>query len=134
MSKPMTADELIAILCRLKTITRPPWKHLNGQVITWREGIAVASCSIDVTRDEQSANAVFIANAPSDISRLVDEVGRLNRVSRYLAARLSPLNVTRRKYIGATLEDGYGNGLFLTREEAVQSWLDEANREVSNAK
>lgn len=134
MSKPMTADELIAILCRLKTITRPPWKHLNGQVITWREGIAVASCSIDVTRDEQSANAVFIANAPSDISRLVDEAGRLNRVSRYLAARLSPLNVTRRKYIGATLEDGYGNGLFLTREEAVQSWLDEANREVSNAK
>lgn len=134
MSKPMTADELIAILCRLKTITRPPWKHLNGQVITWREGIVVASCSIDVTRDEQSANAVFIANAPSDISRLVDEVGRLNRVSRYLAARLSPLNVTRRKYIGATLEDGYGNGLFLTREEAVQSWLDEANREVSNAK
>lgn len=133
MSKPMTADELIAILCRLKTITRPPWKHLNGQVITWREGIAVASCSIDVTRDEQSANAVFIANAPSDISRLVDEVGRLNRVSRYLAARLSPLNVTRRRYIGATLEDGYGNGLFLTREEAIQSWLDEANREVSNA-
>lgn len=134
MSKPMTADELIAILCRLKTITRPPWKHLNGQVITWREGIAVASCSIDVTRDEQSANAVFIANAPSDISRLVDEVGRLNRVSRYLAARLSPLNGTRRKYIGATLEDGYGSALFLTREEAVQSWLDEANREVSNAK
>lgn len=77
MSKPMTADELIAILCRLKTITRPPWKHLNGQVITWREDIAVASCSIDVTRDEQSANAVFIAHAPDDIARLLAEVKRL---------------------------------------------------------
>lgn len=76
---------------------------------------------------------VYYAHVPEDIARLLAEVERLNKVSRYLAARLSPLNVTRRKYIGATLEDGYGNGLFFTREEAIQSWIDEANREVSNA-
>ena len=68
-----------------------------------------------------------------EILRLRAEVERLNKVSHYLAERLSPLNVTRRKYIGATLGDGYGNALFLTREEAIRSWLDEANREVSNA-
>lgn len=131
--KPMTDEELDAIQGRFAAITEWPWKHLNGQVITWREGIAVASCSIDVTRDEQSANAVFIAHAPDDIARLLAEVKRLNKVSHYLAERLSPLNVTRRKYIGATLEDGYGNGLFFAREEAIQSWIDEANREVNNA-
>lgn len=76
---------------------------------------------------------VYYAHVPEDIARLLAEVERLNKVSRYLAARLSPLNVTRRKYIGATLEDGYGNGLFFTREEAIQSWIDEANREVSDA-
>lgn len=69
----------------------------------------------------------------TDMTRLLAEVARLNKVSHYLAERLSPLNVTRRKYIGATLEDRYGNALFLTREEAIQSWLDEANREVSDA-
>ena len=132
MSKPMTADELIAILCRLKTITRPPWKHLNGQVITWREGIAVASCSIDVTREEQSANAVFIANAPSDISRLVDEVGRLNRVSRYLAEQMVHDGEAGLRWAGAFDEDCMR--MYKTKEEAIQSWIDEANREVSNAK
>lgn len=127
MSKPMTADELIAILCRLKTITRPPWKHLNGQVITWREGIAVASCSIDVTRDEQSANAVFIAHAPDDIARLLAEVERLKRVSRYLAERLVLPGPAGRAYYGGEY------GAYATKDEAAQSWLDEANREVSNA-
>lgn len=78
-------------------------------------------------------NAAFIANAPDDIARLLAEVERLDKVSRYLAERLSPLNVTRKKYIGATLEDGYGNGLFFTREEAIQSWIDEAERETNNA-
>lgn len=76
---------------------------------------------------------VYYAHVPEDIARLLAEVARLNKVSHYLAERLSPLNVTRRKYIGATLEDRYGNALFLTREEAIQSWLDEANREVSDA-
>lgn len=89
-----------------------------------------------MTQEEQDAikgRRRIHRRCPTDISRLLAEVERLNKVSRYLAARLSPLNVTRRKYIGATLEDGYGNGLFFTREEAIQSWLDEANREVSNA-
>lgn len=131
--KPMTDEELAAIQGRLAAITQPPWKDMGRLIIAGDKDIAVAPYCRYVTREEQTANAEFIANAPSDISRLVDEVGRLNRVSRYLAARLSPLNGTRRKYIGATLEDGYGSALFLTREEAVQSWLDEANREVNDA-
>lgn len=147
--EPMTEDELDAIKGRLAAITEWPWIAFCRTGVRHRMGITNKRLFDDSDAPEvldvvelgggtggikSEADAEFIANAPSDISRLVDEVGRLNRVSRYLAARLSPLNVTRRKYIGATLEDGYGNGLFLTREEAVQSWLDEANREVSNAK
>lgn len=147
--KPMTREELDAIKGRLAAITEWPWIAFCRTGVRHRMGITnkrlfddddapevldVVKLGEDAGGIKSEADAAFIANAPSDISRLVDEAGRLNRVSRYLAARLSPLNVTRRKYIGATLEDGYGNGLFLTREEAVQSWLDEANREVSNAK
>ena len=89
---------------------------------------------------DQATAAHIAASSPAvvradieEILQLRKEVERLNKVSHYLAERLSTLNVTRRKYIGATLEDGYGNALLLTREEAIRSWLDEANREVSNA-
>ena len=89
---------------------------------------------------DQATAAHIAASSPDvvradieEILQLRKEVERLNKVSHYLAERLSTLNVTRRKYIGATLEDGYGNALLLTREEAIRSWLDEANREVSNA-
>lgn len=88
---------------------------------SWQKtGLHIAASSPDVVRADIE-----------EILRLRQDVARLNEVSHYLAERLSPLNVTRRKYIGATLEDGYGNDLFLTREEAIQSWLDEANREVN---
>lgn len=150
--KPMTDEELAAIQDRLTKATPGPWVHgqNGGYVILGYKpekkridgyGADDHVCVLDDgdhhqyrSEDEQLANAAFIANAPTDIARLLAEVERLNKVSHYLAERLSPLNVTRRKYIGATLEDGYGSALFLTREEAVQSWLDEANREVSNAK
>ncbi|WP_415966011.1 hypothetical protein [Desulfovibrio piger] len=150
--EPMTDEELDAIKGRLDAITSEaftnvPWKAnsvgktISGFEYFGIEGVVDAGLLYD--RDygyenglgiDGEMNATFIAAAPTDIARLLAEVERLNKVSHYLAERLSPLNVTRRKYIGATLEDGYGNGLFLTREEAVQSWLDEANREVSNAK
>lgn len=137
--KPMTDEELAAIQGRLDAITPPPWFHVLASIVGTKDdpeaSDATCVCCTEwgYCGDDPQANAEFIANAPTDIARLLAEVQRLNKVSRYLAARLSPLNVTRRKYIGATLEDGYGNDLFLTREEAIQSWLDEANREVSDA-
>ena len=146
--KPMTDDELDAIKGRLAAITEWPWIAFCRTGVRHRMGITNKRLFDDGDAPEvldvvelgegtggikSEANAEFIAHAPDDIARLLAEVERLNKVSRYLAARLSPLNVTRRKYIGATLEDGYGNGLFFTREEAIQSWIDEANREVSNA-
>lgn len=131
--KPMTREELDAISGRLAAITPQPWMNQFGVVIAGEKTIAVSWCAGEVTREEQATNAAFIANAPDDIARLLAEVERLKKVSRYLAERLSPLNVTRKKYIGATLEDGYGNGLFSTREEAIQSWIDEAERETNNA-
>lgn len=147
--KPMTRDELDEIEGRVAAITEWPWIVFCRTGVRHRMGITnkrlfddddapevldVVKLGEDAGGIKSEADAAFIANAPTDIARLLAEVERLNKVSHYLAERLSPLNVTRRKYIGATLEDGYGNGLFLTREEAVQSWLDEANREVSNAK
>lgn len=146
--KPMTRDELDEIEGRFAAITEWPWIVFCRTGVRHRMGITnkrlfddddapgvldVVKLGEDAGGIKSEADAAFIANAPTDIARLLAEVERLNKVSHYLAERLSPLNVTRRKYIGATLEDGYGNGLFLTREEAVQSWLDEANREVSNA-
>ena len=146
--KPMTREELDAIKGRLAAITEWPWIAFCRTGVRHRMGITnkrlfddgdapevldVVELGDNAGGIKSEADAAFIANAPTDIARLLAEVERLNKISHYLAERLSPLNVTRRKYIGATLEDGYGNGLFLTREEAIQSWLDEANREVSNA-
>lgn len=147
--EPMTDEELDAIKGRLAAITEWPWIAFCRTGVRHRMGVTNKRLFDDSDAPEvwdvvelgggtggikSEADAAFIANAPTDIARLLAEVERLNKVSHYLAERLSPLNVTRRKYIGATLEDGYGSALFLTREEAVQSWLDEANREVSNAK
>lgn len=96
--------------------------------------LTMEDCTATATAAHIAASSPDVVRADiEEILRLRAEVERLNKVSHYLAERLSPLNVTRRKYIGATLEDGYGNALFLTREEAIRSWLDEANREVSNA-
>lgn len=85
--KPMTDEELDAIQGRLNAITQTPWKNCNstyyGMVKAGKKEVAVASYfnSIDedsrVTREDQAANAEFIANAPTDIARLLAEVERL---------------------------------------------------------
>lgn len=129
--KNMTADEIIAILCRLKTITRPPWTNQLGVVIAGEKTIAVALYARGVTREDQAANAEFIAHAPNDISRLVDEVSRLNKVSRYLAEQMVHDGGAGLRWAGAFDEDCMR--MYKTKEEAIQSWLDEANREVSDA-
>lgn len=70
---------------------------------------------------------VYYAHVPEDIARLLAEVERLKRVSRYLAERLVLPGPAGRAYYGGEY------GAYATKDEAAQSWLDEANREVSNA-
>ena len=135
--KPMTDEELAAIQGRLNAITQPPWKNCNstyyGMVKAGEKDVAVASYfnsiheDCRVTREDQAANAAFIANTPTDIARLLAEVERLKRVSRYLAERLVLPGPAGRAYYGGEY------GAYATKDEAAQSWLDEANREVSNA-
>lgn len=135
--KPMTDEELAAIQGRLNAITQPPWKNCNstyyGMVKAGEKDVAVASYfnsiheDCRVTREDQAANAAFIANAPTDISRLLAEVERLKRVSRYLAERLVLPGPAGRAYYGGEYR------AYATKDEAIQSWLDEANREVSDA-
>jgi hypothetical protein len=99
----MTPEELLAIRERLNKITPWPWERLNGTDVftvsgaTNRAGVKadendgwlIASCYGGITfvdgepqelsYEEQRANAEFIAHAPDDIKRLLDEVERLQR-------------------------------------------------------
>lgn len=139
--KPMTDEELAAIQGRLNAITQPPWKNCNstyyGMVKAGEKDVAVASYfnsiheDCRVTREDQAANAAFIANAPTDISRLLAEVRRLNKASRYLAEQMVHDGGACLRWAGAFDEDCMR--MCKTKEEAIQSWLDEANREVNNA-
>lgn len=139
--KPMTDEKLAAIQGRLNAITQPPWKNCNstyyGMVKAGEKDVAVASyfnCVYEdcrVTREDQAANAAFIANAPTDIARLLAEVRRLNKASRYLAEQMVHDGGAGLRWAGAFDEDCMR--MYKTKEEAIQSWLDEANREVNNA-
>lgn len=96
--KPMTQEEQAAIQGRLNAITQTPWKNCNstyyGMVKAGKKEVAVASYfnSIDedcrVTREDQAANAEFIANAPTDIARLLAEVERLREENKRLCDEL----------------------------------------------
>lgn len=129
--KPMTREELDAISGRLAAITPQPWMNQFGVVIAGEKTIAVSWCAGEVTREEQATNAAFIANAPDDIARLLAEVRRLNKASRYLAEQMVHDGGAGLRWAGAFDEDCMR--MYKTKEEAIQSWLDEANREVNNA-
>lgn len=137
--KPMTDDELDAIKGRLKNITPPPWFHVLASIVGTKDdpespdATCVCCTEWGYCGDDPQANAEFIAAAPTDISRLLAEVERLNKVSRYLAENLVRQTSNRKKYVGA--EDAWGLGfqLYKTREEAIQSWIDKAERETNNA-
>lgn len=104
--KPMTDEELAAIQGRLNAITQPPWKNCNstyyGMVKAGEKDVAVASYfnsiheDCRVTREDQAANAAFIANTPTDIARLLaenerlrSEVTRLDKEADWLVKMLS---------------------------------------------
>ena len=141
-TKPMTDDELDAIHGRLAAITEWPWIASCRTGVRHRMGITnkrlfddgdapevldVVELGDNAGGIKSEADAVFIANAPTDIARLLAEVERLKRVSRYLAERLVLPGPAGRAYYGGEY------GAYATKDEAAQSWLDEANREVSNA-
>lgn len=147
--KPMTDEELAEIKGRLTMATPGPWVHgqNGGYVILGYKpkmkridgyGADDHICILDDgdqyqyrSEDEQLANAKFIAHAPDDISRLLAEVRRLNKASRYLAEQMVHDGGAGLRWAGAFDEDCMR--MYKTKEEAVQSWLDEANREVNNA-
>ena len=135
--KPMTDEELAAILGRLKNITPPPWFHVLASIVGTKDdpespdATCVCCTEWGYCGDDPQANAEFIAAAPTDISRLLAEVERLKKVSRYLAEQMVHDGGAGLRWAGAFDEDCMR--MYKTKEEAIQSWFDEANREVSNA-
>lgn len=146
--KPMIDDELDAIQGRLAVITEWPWIAFTRTGECCRMGITnkalfdngdapevldVVGLGEDAGGIKSKADAEFIAHAPEDIALLLSEVERLKKASRYLAEKLVHPTANGKKYAGAEDEWRLGFHLYKTREEAIQSWFDEANREVSNA-
>lgn len=135
--KPMTDEELAAIQGRLKNITPPPWFHVLASIVGTKDdpespdATCVCCTEWGSCGDDPQANAAFIAAAPTDISRLLSEVERLKKVSRYLAEQMVHDGGAGLRWAGAFDEDCMR--MYKTKEEAIQSWIDEANREVSNA-
>lgn len=141
-NKPMTDEDLAEIKGMLAAITEWPWIAFCRTGVRHRMGITnkrlfddsdapevldAVELGEDAGGIKSEADAAFIANAPSDIARLLAEVERLKKVSRYLAERLVLPGPAGRAYYGGEY------GAYPTKDEAAQSWLDEANREVSNA-
>lgn len=144
--KPMTDEELAAIQSRLAVITEWPWIAFCRTGVRHRMGITnkrlfddgdapevldVVELGEDTGGIKSEADAAFIAAAPTDISRLLAEVERLKKVSRYLAEQMVHDGGAGLRWAGAFDEDCMR--MYKTKEEAIQSWLDEANREVSDA-
>ena len=144
--KPMTDEELDAIQGRFAAITEWPWIVFCRTVVGHRMGITnkrllddddapevldVVELGEDAGGIKSEADAAFIANAPTDIARLLAEVRRLNKASRYLAEQMVHDGGAGLRWAGAFDEDCMR--MYKTKEEAIQSWLDEANREVSDA-
>lgn len=105
--EPMTEDELDAIKGRLAAITEWPWIAFCRTGVRHRMGITNKRLFDDSDAPEvldvvelgggtggikSEADAEFIANAPSDISRLVDEVGRLREENKRLCSELERMH------------------------------------------
>lgn len=92
--KPMTDEELAAIQGRLDAITPPPWFHVLASIVGTKDdpeaSDATCVCCTEwgYCGDDPQANAEFIAAAPTDISRLLDEVKRLREENKRLCGEL----------------------------------------------
>lgn len=97
--KPMTGDELDAIQGRLAAITEWPWIAFCRTGVRHRMGITnkrlfddgdapevldVVELGEDAGGIKSKADAAFIANAPTDIARLLAEVERLRKEHAWL--------------------------------------------------
>ena len=132
--KPMTDEEQAAIQGRLNAITQPPWKNCNstyyGMVMAGNKEVALASyynCVYEdcrVTREDQAANAEFIAHAPDDIARLLAEVERLRDENEMLGAANEKLDFQRflaERRVEAMLAKGM-EGKYVWQHNAENRW------------
>ena len=148
-NEPMTAARRAAIKARCDAATPGPWvvssEYASGVDLgykpdherTWGYG-----CGNDFVCDlndgeyheynnkaEQLANASFIAHAREDVPALLAEVELWQRVARRLAGAMVYESIGGR-WKGATYGDH--DSLYPTREEAVQSWICRAEREIGD--
>lgn len=102
--KPMTREELDAIKGRLAAITEWPWIAFCRTGVRHRMGITnkrlfddgdapevldVVELGDNAGGIKSEADAAFIANAPTDIARLLAEVARMDKEADWLVKMLS---------------------------------------------
>ena len=98
--KPMTDEELAAIQGRLDAITPPPWFHVLASIVGTKDdpeaSDATCVCCTEwgYCGDDPQANAAFIANAPTDIARLLAEVEQLRKEHAWLLQEVAKTNRT----------------------------------------
>lgn len=149
-NEPMTTERRASIKARCDAATPGPWKtgkddftkniieaaKDRGTIIVQRRDDYNMHWNSLIPIEQTFADAAFIAHARQDIPDLLAEVERWQRVTRYLAKKLTHDDGSENsgfpsgKWQGATHGDCCS--LYRTREDAVQSWIDEAEREVGN--
>lgn len=117
--KPMIDDELDAIKGRLAAITEWPWIAFCRTGVSHRMGITnkrlfddgdapevldVVELGDNAGGIKSEADAVFIANAPTDIARLLAEVERLRKEHHWLLWELAKTNT---RPLFCPMPDGY---------------------------
>ena len=117
--KPMTDEELDTIKGRLAAITEWPWIAFCRTGVSHRMGITNKRLFDDGDAPEvldvvelgegtggikSEANAAFIANAPTDIARLLAEVERLRKEHHWLLWELAKTNT---RPLFCPMPDGY---------------------------
>lgn len=82
----ITPKEIDAIRKRVEGATPGPWEHTNNYTVHARDGLICAGTHYPESEDEydrDERNHSFIANARTDIPKLLDEVDRLNKRVRF---------------------------------------------------
>lgn len=117
--KPMIDDELDAIKGRLAAITEWPWIAICRTGVRHRMGITnkrlfddgdapevldVVELGDNAGGIKSEADAVFIANAPTDIARLLAEVEQLRKEHHWLLWELAKTNT---RPLFCPMPDGY---------------------------
>lgn len=80
----ITPEEIDAIRKRVEAATPGPWEHTNNYTVHARDGLVCAGTHYPESEDEydrDERNHSFIANARTDIPKLLAEVDRLNKLS-----------------------------------------------------